>query len=113
MVFSSLIFLWIFLPAVFLLSLILPGIRAKNLWLLFASLLFYAWGEPFYLLLLLFSILMNWAAGLAMDRWDAKRKLILAISLIGNLSLLGFFKYTNFLLNTLDHLLPFVSLSSS
>ena len=110
MVFSSLIFLWIFLPAVFLLSMILPGIRAKNLWLLFASLLFYAWGEPFYLLLLLFSILMNWAAGLAMDRWDAKRKLILALSVIGNLSLLGFFKYTNFLLNTLDHLLPFVSL---
>ncbi len=110
MVFSSLIFLWIFLPAVFLLCLISPGIKWKNILLLLASLFFYAWGEPVYLLLLLFSIFMNWSFGIWMEKYADKRKLYLIICLVLNLGLLGFFKYTNFVLNTLDHLLPFVQL---
>ncbi len=110
MVFSSLLFLWIFFPVVLGVCFLLPGLRAKNIWLLFASLLFYAWGEPVYLLLLLFSILMNWGMGLWMERGSSGRGLVLTIALAGNLGLLGFFKYANFILNTLDHLLPFVQL---
>ena len=59
MVFSSAVFLFIFLPVVFVLSRVLPGIRAKNILLLIASLLFYAFGEPVYILLMLASILVN------------------------------------------------------
>ena len=65
MVFSSLTFLFLFLPLVLLLYYILPGIRAKNILLLVASLLFYAWGEPVYILLMILSVLVNWLAG----RW--------------------------------------------
>ena len=110
MVFSSLVFLWIFLPVVFVLCLIIPGIRGKNLLLLFASLFFYAWGEPVYLFLLLFSILLNWCFGLLMERKEEQKKLYMILALSADLLLLCFFKYTNFILNTLDHLLPFVQL---
>lgn len=63
MLFSSMIFLWIFLPAVLagnLICLRLGGIRASNILLLSASLFFYAWGEPVYIFLMLFSIFLNW-----------------------------------------------------
>ena len=60
MVFSSLVFLCIFLPIVFLGHTILPGIRAKNAMLLLASLVFYAYGEPVYVLLMIFSIIINY-----------------------------------------------------
>ena len=60
MVFSSLTFLFIFLPAVLLFYFLLPGIRAKNAVLCLFSLVFYAWGEPVYVLLMIASILLNW-----------------------------------------------------
>ena len=105
-------FLWIFLPVVLLGNLLLGKIFRKiqlqNLWLLLASLFFYAWGEPFYVLLLLASVVMNWVAGLLLERYAAQKKLILAADVVLNLALLGYFKYCNFFLNTLDHLLPFV-----
>ena len=113
-------FLWIFLPVVLLGNLLLGKvfrkIQLQNFWLLLASLFFYAWGEPFYVLLLLVSVVMNWAAGLLLERYTdatgsgAARKWILAGDVVLNLALLGYFKYCNFFLNTLDHLLPFVKL---
>ena len=115
MVFSSMTFLWIFLPVVLVVNALLerlPGkkIQLQNFWLLLASLFFYAWGEPFYVLLLLVSVVMNWVAGLLMERYMERKALILAVDVVLNLALLGYFKYCNFFLNTLDHLLPFVKL---
>ena len=74
MVFSSLTFLFIFLPAVLLFYFLLPGIKAKNAVLCLFSLVFYAWGEPVYILLMLASILLNWLAGLGMERFPRRRK---------------------------------------
>ena len=67
MVFSSMVFLWIFLPVVFLLSLLIRNIKAQNILLLIASLIFYACGEPTYIILLLASVVMNCALGLCIE----------------------------------------------
>ena len=69
MLFSTPLFLFLFLPAVLLVYVLLPfGLRARNIWLLSASLLFYAWGEPGFILILLESVLVNYALGRAMER---------------------------------------------
>ena len=106
MVFSSMTFLWIFLPIVFVLSLIVRNIKAMNIILLVFSLLFYAWGEPAYLLILLASVFMNWGLGLMMERYEEHKKEVLVLSLIGNIGIIGYFKYCNFLLGTIDSILP-------
>ncbi len=110
MVFSSIVFLWVFLPAVFCLSRIIRKPRYQNILLLAASLVFYAYGEPKFILFLLISILMNWGFGILIADFPDHKKLFLILDVIGNLGFLGYFKYTNFFLNTLDHALPFVQL---
>lgn len=95
MVFSSLSFICIFFPAVFLLHLILPGIQLKNAVLLVFSLLFYAYGEPVYVLLLIGSALMNYLFGRALGK--KKSSHVLALSVVCNLALLIVFKYAGFL----------------
>ncbi len=102
MVFSSLLFLFRFLPAVLLAYYILPG-RFHNLVLFIASLFFYAWGEPVYVVLILFSTLVDYCAGRTVAYCRAagkKRGALLAVvfSATANLALLGFFKYGNFFL---------------
>ena len=104
MVFSSMVFLWIFLPVVFVLSRIIRNLKAQNILLLLASLVFYAWGEPSYLILLLVSIFMNWIFGLLIDRFRNRGKLFLALDVIANLALLGYFKYADFSINTVNRL---------
>jgi alginate O-acetyltransferase complex protein AlgI len=104
MVFSSMVFLWIFFPIVFVASLIIRKPKYQNILLLIASLLFYAWGEPRYLILLLFSIIMNWAFGLLIDRFRAHGKLLLALDIAVNLGLMGYYKYANFAINTVNRL---------
>ncbi len=98
MLFSSLVFIWYFLPAVFLLYHLVPWKQAKNLVLLAASLFFYAWGEPKYILLMLLSISLNYLFGLGVSGLSGKgiRRLLLALCLGVNLGLLGYFKYFNF-----------------
>ncbi len=96
MVFSSLTFISIFLPAVFLLHWILPGIKLKNALLIVASLVFYAYGEPVYVFLLLLSALMNYGMGLLVSR-PALAKAGVAAAIVLNLTLLGVFKYAGFL----------------
>lgn len=97
MVFSSLIFLFLFLPIV-LICYYLSGNRFKNYILLMASLFFYAWGEPKYIYLMIFSILVNYFFGLKVDvNSKSSRKLWLFGSIIFNLSLLIIFKYADFL----------------
>ena len=106
MIFSSLLFLFRFLPAVLLLYYISPR-PARNGVLLLVSLIFYAWGEPIYVLLMLASILSSWLGGLLVDRFrkrgqERKAKLSLVCSVGFGLALLGFFKYTDFLLNSIN-----------
>ena len=103
MVFSSAVFLFIFLPVVFILSRVLPGIRAKNILLLIASLLFYAFGEPVYILLMLASILVNFTAGRLLPLCGkGLDKLVLALAVVLNLGMLSLFKYTDFFLTTVN-----------
>ena len=93
MVFSSLVFLMVFLPIVLILHSLCP-VKYKNILLLFASLFFYAWGEPVYILLMLFVIVFNWAIG----KYINGNKVILSIAVTVNLSILVFFKYINFII---------------
>ena len=102
MVFSSLVFLCIFLPVVFFLHLALPGIRAKNIMLLIASLLFYGYGEPVYVLLMIFSAFANYLFALAVGRMEQKKKIILAFAVILNLGLLVVYKYAGFLVSSIN-----------
>jgi len=99
MVFSSLEFLCVFLPVVFLLYCILPGIRSKNALLIIASLLFYTYGEPRYVLLMIFSAAFNYLSARVMMA-SGQRKWFLFANVVGNLGLLAFFKYTAFFINT-------------
>ena len=101
MVFSTPIFLFLFLPAVLVLNYIIPKkyIAVKNVVLLIASLFFYAWGEPKNVLLMLLSIAVNYVCGLLLGRFDSdekKRKVVLWASVVFNLGLLFFFKYFSF-----------------
>ena len=102
MVFSSLIFLFIFLPVVVTINYLLPS-KWRNTFLLIANLIFYAWGEPVYVLLMIASIFVNYICAYIMDKTVSrrKRKLLLVINIILNLGALGFFKYTSLVLDTL------------
>ncbi len=106
MVFSSLLFLFRFLPAVILLYYIVPH-SLRNFVLLLVSLVFYAWGEPVYVILMIFSILISWLGGLMVDkmlragrRGSAKAALILSAG--AGLLILGYFKYANFLIQSVN-----------
>lgn len=114
MVFSSVSFLFYFLPVIFVLYFLAPRKR-RNLVLFLGSLFFYAWGEPVYILLMLFSILANYTLGRMMERAakreeSAKRtdrkweRQILVLAVVINIGLLVFFKYTNFFLENISHI---------
>ena len=103
MVFSSVTFLFIFLPLTLLLYYIVPQ-RFRNFVLLLMSLIFYAWGEPVYVLLMLYSILLNYGMGRLMDSERRHKKSILVFTLILNLFILGFFKYYGFVLENINAL---------
>ncbi|MGN0349768.1 MAG: MBOAT family O-acyltransferase [Roseburia sp.] len=106
MLFSSSVFLFLFLPIVFVFY-YLPFIRSRtyrNVLLLFASLFFYAWGEPVFVLLMAMSIVVNWMIGLAVARSE-KKKRWLALSVFWNLAIMFVFKYLTFVLANLDLLL--------
>jgi len=125
MVFSSMVFIFVFLPAVILLYYVFPWRTWRNTLLCVSSLVFYAWGEPVYVLLMLFSVLMNYVAGLSINKVDVKaastkkkwvkRKkgkkhekrskkstAVLVIAILLNLAALLFFKYTNFFISNLN-----------
>ncbi len=104
MVFSSFTFLLLFLPAAVLGTLGVRGIRLKNAVLCAFSFLFYAWGEPVYVLLMAASVLVNWLIGLGMERFPARKKALLILSLLINLGAIGYFKYTDFFLSGLNSL---------
>lgn len=96
MVFTSAIFIFMFLPITLLGYYLVPK-NFKNIWLFFVSIIFYSWSGVYYAILFLFSAYMNYLFGIWMERTN-KRKKVLVISLFWNLGLLGFFKYFTFIL---------------
>ena len=109
MVFSSLLFLFRYLPFVLVLYFICPK-KLRNLLLFVVSLIFYAWGEPVYVVLMIFSTLVDYTHGLLVAHYKAAgntraAKLVVASSMIINLALLGFFKYYDFLAGTVNSLI--------
>lgn len=103
MVFSSLTFLFLFLPCVLLVYFLVPN-KAKNTILFLFSLLFYAWGEPIYVGLMIFSTVLDYTCGRAVEKYRGtpKAKIGLLVSVIVNLSLLCLFKYTDFFIGTIN-----------
>ncbi len=103
MVFSSMMFLLFYLPAVLAVYYLAPN-KLKNLVLFVFSLLFYAWGEPVYVGLMIFSTVLDYTCGLTAERFRGTRKakIALLVSVVVNLSLLGVFKYAHFLIATVN-----------
>lgn len=106
MVFSSLLFIYAFLPLCLLAYSLSRGIKGKNIVLLIFSLIFYAWGEPVYIILLVFMTFCDWLAAKLIEKSNtkAKKKAILILACIINLGLIGYFKYTGFLLTNIQAL---------
>ena len=104
MVFSSLVFLWLFLPIVLGLY-FLAQEKYRNVLLLVASLFFYAWGEPIYLSVMVVSILINYVCGLkTATKGEGKNKAALVAGIVINLGLLGVFKYSGFVIENINAL---------
>lgn len=106
MVFSSLIFIFKFLPLTLLLYYIAPK-PLRNLVLLIASLVFYGWGEPLYIILMIFTTVFDYICGLLIHKYDEhimKKKIIFILSVIINLGILSFFKYYGFLVDNINNI---------
>ena len=105
MVFSSVLFLFRFLPIFMICYFLVPG-RMKNFILFLGSLFFYAWGEPVYVLLMLFSTVVDYVNGRLIERRQGSRKAVLPLvaSVVINLAVLCFFKYADFLIQTVNSL---------
>ena len=107
MVFSSSVFLFIFLPVVLAIYALLPFLVLRNLFLLLASLFFYAWGEQSFVLVLIASIIVNYLFGLAIGRSEdrgTRARWLAAAAIAANLGLLAFYKYANFAVDNLNTL---------
>lgn len=107
MLFSSMVFIYLFLPIVLIFYYLFfrRSRKLQNIFLLFASLFFYAWGEPTFVLVMIFSILMNWLFGLGIDKYKKEGRTkevkgILTVSIILNLAILFVYKYLNFSVDT-------------
>ena len=105
MVFSDLLFIYVFLCATLILYFLFKNIAWKNAVLIAASLFFYAWGEPFYIFLLLLSSLVNYVAGLLIENHRAHGKAIVAAALVFDLGMLAVFKYAGFFVENINALL--------
>ena len=109
MVFSDLFFLYAFLPLCMLFYFVWKNITWKNVVLVVFSLLFYAWGEPLWIILLIFSTAANYCCGLMIEKFKgtSKAKLGVVLSLVISLGLLAVFKYSDFVVENLNLILPF------
>ncbi|NQT26695.1 MBOAT family protein [candidate division KSB1 bacterium] len=110
MVFSSAIFVFLFLPVVLIIYYIFPH-KFKNIIILFASLIFYSWGEKLIVLVMISSTIIDYSCGILIS--NGKRRLGLILSIAANLSFLGFFKYFNFTFENLHALIQFIGLDNS
>ncbi len=104
MVFSSLIFLYLFLPVNIILYFISKNNTYRNIVLLCFSLFFYAWGQPFYMILLVFCSFINYVLSILIDKYRGsnKSKLFLILAVIFDLGLLGYYKYYNFFVDNIN-----------
>ncbi len=105
MIFSSLEFLCIFLPVVFIIYCLIPNLRIRNILLILASLVFYAYGEPFYVFLMLGSVLVNYLVARLIASFKSCKKMILTVGVAVNISFLVLFKYSGFLVENINHFL--------
>ena len=108
MIFSSLLFIFIFLPVTLLLYYLVPW-KLKNFVLLLMSLIFYAWGEPVYIFLMMFSIVFNFFSALQIREYQKlyqhrKKKIAFVVTVAVNIALIGFFKYMGFLTGNMNSL---------
>ena len=106
MVFSSPIFLFIFLPLMLIIY-FFSDKKLKNFVLLLGSLIFYSWGGAKYLILMLFSIIVNYLIGILIGKYKKNnniKKCILILGVLFNLSILGYFKYFNFFIHNVEHI---------
>ena len=113
MVFSSLIFLFMYLPVTLLIYYIVPR-KARNLFLFFINLVFYGWGEPTLVLLMLASIVINYAGGYFVEKCKPdkkKAKIPLIVTIIIDVGILAFFKYGGMITDTIN-LLPFLHIKT-
>ncbi len=111
MVFSSLLFLFLYLPAVLVIYYISP-LKIRNLVLFAANLVFYGWGEPVYVLIMIFSTVVDYIHGYLINKYRSNDKLakrLVISSAVINLSILGFFKYAGLIAETLNYI-PFINL---
>ena len=104
MVFSSLIFVYAFLPLSLIFYVLAKNIKVKNAVLLIFSLLFYAWGEPTYVLILVFMTFSDWVSALLIEKSKSKSatRFHMTVAVIINIGLIGFFKYTGFALTNIQ-----------
>ena len=112
MLFPSEIFLFVFLPTVLVVyyAFLRKTTKAKNIFLLLASLFFYAWGEPVYVYLMIGTILSNWLFGILVDRFrdnKAAVTLIFILMVAANIGTLGWFKYSEFTVLQINRRLAF------
>ncbi|HCA69588.1 MAG TPA: transcriptional regulator, partial [Lachnospiraceae bacterium] len=116
MLFSSITFLYYFLPVVLLFYFIVPE-KLKNPVLLFSSLIFYGWGEPKYIVWMVLSIVVHYILGILIEKHAGTKKaeLWLVISIIFSIGLLGYFKYTDFFISNINKVtglsLPMLSIA--
>lgn len=103
MVFSSTIFLFMYLPIVTAMYYLLKD-NIRNYWLLFVSLIFFAWAQPNYLGIILLSVLINYVGGIFIEKYNLFKKRILCLTIILNLLLLFYYKYFNFVVDSLNDL---------
>ena len=106
MIFSTILFLFRFLPITLALYYLAPP-KLKNLALFLCSLVFYSWGEVKFFPVMVVLILINYICGLLLEKFDGNvkaRQVLLVVSIVGSLSMLVFFKYTNFLIGTVNDL---------
>jgi len=104
MVFSGLPFLFFYLPVVLLIYKLSP-LKLRNLFLLIASLFFYGWGEPIYIIIMFLSIAVDYTHGMLVEKWradDRKARMAVISSVFFNLLILGFFKYWDFLAGSIN-----------
>lgn len=117
MVFSSLEFLYLYLPVSLFVYFIIPAqyLKFRNLALLVFSLIFYGWSEPVYVFIMIFSIIVDYVCGYFVDKFlpvsKKKARAFVILSAVINLSVLGFFKYADFVIANLARL-PFSPRSS-
>lgn len=109
MVFSSLLFVYAFLPVSLIVYALAKNIKAKNIVLLIFSLLFYAWGEPVYVIILILMTFSDWISALLIEKSKSKKiaKLHMVLAVIINLGFIGFFKYTGFALTNIQAVFGF------